>query len=334
MESARVAILMPVYNVAEYLREALDSILQQSYSDFRIYIVDDCSTDNTVEVIQSYTDERIHLIQQVKNGGIVPTMNAGLDALQEEEYVVRMDGDDISVPDRLEQLIDFLEHHPDIGVCSSSVEVFGSKSEVWHYETDPMTIRAGLVFEHLIGHAASAFRAEVFREKGFRYTMDLPHGEDYDLFFRLRDEVRMSSIQEPLYRYRILDHNVTVRNQSTYAQRVKNYYKKVLSELEITPSDENLDVHFALARLTDLPEDPKVLSDWKKTLIRQNLKLAIYPHAAFVQVIEKKWDALFFKYLPKGKSTVKSYFEASGGAKPEHAKYYKRYRLNKLLGRA
>jgi glycosyltransferase involved in cell wall biosynthesis len=104
----KISILMPVYNGEKYLREAIDSILNQTFTDFEFLIVDDGSTDNSVEIINSYQNSRINLVKNDKNEGLVYTLNRGL-SLAKGEYIARMDCDDISLPERLKKQIDFLD---------------------------------------------------------------------------------------------------------------------------------------------------------------------------------------------------------------------------------
>src|SRR3954469_1580225 len=122
-----ITVLMPNYNNAPFLKEAIDSILNQTFTNFHFLIVDDGSTDNSVDIIKQYNDPRITLIQKEKNSGIVDTLNIGLERI-ESTYIVRMDGDDISTPDRLMILYNFMEENPEIGVRGSQIMHFGNEN--------------------------------------------------------------------------------------------------------------------------------------------------------------------------------------------------------------
>src|SRR5512146_2439112 len=107
-----VSVVMPVYNSAPYLREAVDSILAQTFTDFEFIIVDDGSSDETPQILDGYGDARIRRLRNERNMGVVPTLNCGLAAAR-GRYVARHDADDISLPTRLEQQVRFLDTHPE-----------------------------------------------------------------------------------------------------------------------------------------------------------------------------------------------------------------------------
>src|SRR2546423_6687976 len=114
----RVSVLMPVYDVAKYLREAIDSILGQTFTDFEFIIIDDASTDRSAEIINSYNDPRIRFIQNEKNVGLIATLNRGLD-LAYGEYLARMDQDDVSLPERLAKQVAFMETASDVAASGT-----------------------------------------------------------------------------------------------------------------------------------------------------------------------------------------------------------------------
>ena len=117
---------MPVYNGERYLREAIDSILNQTFKDFEFLIINDGSTDLSVEIIESYADKRISLAHNGQNLGLITTLNRGFD-LACGEYIARMDCDDISLPDRLEKQVVFMDNHPEIGICGSWVSAISDE---------------------------------------------------------------------------------------------------------------------------------------------------------------------------------------------------------------
>ena len=117
---------MPVYNGAVYLAPALDSILRQSYGDFEFLIIDDCSADQSREIIKSYHDPRIRLYENQENIGQTHTLNRGL-RLATGEYLARQDQDDISLPTRFERQVEMLDRYPDIGLVGSQMAVIHSR---------------------------------------------------------------------------------------------------------------------------------------------------------------------------------------------------------------
>ena len=125
-----VSILMPVYNTAPYLREAMDSMLAQTFTDFELIVLDDCSPDNAQEILDTYTDPRIVRYRGERNVGLANVLNVGME-MARGKYIARMDSDDISLPDRLKVQVEYLESHPDIDLCSCAMQLFGAREGLW-----------------------------------------------------------------------------------------------------------------------------------------------------------------------------------------------------------
>ena len=131
-----VSILMPIYKTAPYLREAMDSILSQIFSDYELIILNDCSPDNADEILDTYSDSRIVRYKGEKNVGLSNILNVGI-GMARGKYIARMDSDDVSLPDRLRIQVDYMEAHPDIDLVSVGMQLFGAKEDVWIRETNP-----------------------------------------------------------------------------------------------------------------------------------------------------------------------------------------------------
>ncbi|OQB29167.1 MAG: putative glycosyltransferase EpsE [Bacteroidetes bacterium ADurb.Bin174] len=203
----RVSILMPVYNNGDYVAEAIESMLCQTFTDFELIVLDDCSTDHSREVIESFTDKRIIYNRNEKNIGLANNLNIGLD-LSRGEFIARMDGDDISLPERLQIQVDFLDNNPDIDLCSCGLEKFGKETDIWIRDRDPEQIKITMMFFPPVLHATSVWRREKFERYGLRYNQDAFPAEDYDLWSRAIFYCKLANIPQVLYKYRI--HGVQV----------------------------------------------------------------------------------------------------------------------------
>ncbi len=151
---------MSVYNGEKYLREAIDSILGQTFKDFEFLIIDDGSTDSSVEIIRSYADPRIRLIQNEENIGLSRSLNKGL-KLARGEYIARMDADDISLPRRLAAQVGLLDKQPDIGLVGTSIQLIDCDGERMHVHRVPTThaqILWALCFTTPLAHPSVVFR--------------------------------------------------------------------------------------------------------------------------------------------------------------------------------
>lgn len=323
---------MPNYNNAPFLREAIDSILNQTLSNFILLIIDDGSSDDSIKIINSYSDKRIHLIQKEQNTGIVDALNIGLKKIT-TKYIVRMDGDDLSINNRLELLYKYMENNPEIGVCGSNIETFGSTSEIWNYSTDRNKIKARLIFNAGVGHASCIYRTEILTKNDIFYSKKHPYMEDYDLFLKLKNCTEFGNIPLALYKYRILSHNSTVKNRSTILDRYRNIYTDVLEELGIETKKENIEKHLDFFINPNLSFKIKEYKKWLDFLILQNRKTEIYPQKALEDILEDRWDIFFFKIVPMSINKNIEYFKASKKISVKKLSYLLKLKINTLIGR-
>lgn len=226
--SPRVSILMPVYNNELYVAEAIESMLNQTFGDFELIVLDDCSSDNSQDVVESFTDNRIIYHRNEKNLGLANNLNVGLD-LAKGEFIARMDGDDISLPTRLETQVNFLDLHSDIDLCSCGLEMFGHEKTVWIRESDPEQVKITMLFYSPVLHATSVWRRESFKKNNLRYDQNAFPAEDYDLWGRAVFFCKLVNIPQVLYRYRIhgiqvtkTDDRTAIRDRSIKTDYLKN----------------------------------------------------------------------------------------------------------------
>ena len=172
MMSPRVSILMPVYKTAPYLREAMDSILSQTFTDYELIVLNDCSPDNAEEILDEYKDPRIVRYLGEKNVGLANVLNVGM-KMAKGKYIARMDSDDLSTPNRLDVQVDYLEQHPDIDLCSCGMKLFGAKDGTWIRESDPDKVRISALFFSPILHASSVWRRDVFEREGLFFEQGM-----------------------------------------------------------------------------------------------------------------------------------------------------------------
>lgn len=208
MNNPRVTVLMPVYNGEKYLRKAMESILRQTYTDFEFLIINDGSTDRSVEIIESYQDSRIRLIHNEKNIKLIATLNKGIE-LALGEYIARMDCDDISLPDRLAKQVAFMDTHPEIGVCGTWAKVIDENGNV----NRSIKALTGKSIKRLCWrpspfiHPTIMARTSLLKEN--RYSEGYPHAEDYELWLRLSQKTTFYNLDKFLLLYRVHDSGIT-----------------------------------------------------------------------------------------------------------------------------
>lgn len=185
---SRVTVLTTVYNGLRYLREAIDSTLSQSYPDFEYLIIDDASTDGSVECILSYKDPRIRFVRNEVNLGTANTINKAL-GLINTEYVVRLDQDDVSLPKRIEEQIAYLDSHPDISIVCSwehTIDSAGVTQRDWRRTIDNYGEFLGPVLLGLcpVWHPSIAFRRDDMVNAG-GFNAEYTRAEDFEVTARL-----------------------------------------------------------------------------------------------------------------------------------------------------
>ena len=214
-EKPRVTVLMSVYNGEKYLREAIDSILGQTFKDFEFLILDDGSTDSSAEIIRSYSDPRIRLIQNEKNIGLTRSLNKGL-KLANAQYIARMDADDISLPERLEKQTAFLFKNLGYGVVGSSyyhIDGSGKRGPLIRVLTKNSEIQKELKKKNWFGHGSVMMRRDAVLEAG-GYDERYKYAQDYDLWLRIAKAYRLANIEQPLYCWRVTPFCISERKKA------------------------------------------------------------------------------------------------------------------------
>lgn len=277
MKDPLVTVLLPNYNNGPYLKDAIQSLLNQTFQDFIIYFVDDCSTDNSIEIAESFHSDKIRIFRKPNQSGIIDTLNIGLKEIS-SKYFIRMDGDDLSTKHRFEKLVGFMEMHPEIAVCTSNIKTFGLEEELIEYEVDPSQNKANLIFSHTIGHSSSIFRTLVLRENNIQYESNYWRMEDYDLFYRMKDFANYSCLPEVLYLYRRGEYNVNNEIRQKMLGFYKLFYASIFDELRLPYSEDLLQLHCELGGSSVFPS--QTLKHYRRhvqSILNANGQSKIFP---------------------------------------------------------
>lgn len=231
----RISILMGIYNCEETLDEAIGSLLKQSYKGWKLILVDDGSEDNTYQIASKYADkyENIYLYRNNTNMGLNYTLNHCL-KYADTEYVARMDGDDISLPIRLQKELDFLDEHKDYAIVSSSMIAFDESGEWGIYRHPEYPKKIDFIQGSPFCHAPCMIRTDAIKSvEGYSVDKKLLRMEDYHLWIKLYSKgYKGYNIQEPLYKMRD-DRNAV--NRRKYRYRINEAYvrKMAIKELRL-----------------------------------------------------------------------------------------------------
>jgi glycosyltransferase involved in cell wall biosynthesis len=262
---------MPVYNGEKYLDEAINSILTQTYQDFEFIIVDDCSSDNSLDIIMKFADidKRIKIILNDENLGIAKATNRGIEAA-DGEFIALMDQDDISLPERFEKEVDFLQKHPDISVVGAN-SIRLDKEGDQHYRQDvletPGLIRWGLLFRNQIQNPTALMRRTLFSKHEFKYENFMP-SQDYHFWLRISKYFKLANLQDDLLIHRIHGLNTSTALGSLSKTKLLEIRKEfVRDNLNCDISDEiafNLTNPTQIMSLRDARSTSKLILSWAR----------------------------------------------------------------------
>jgi hypothetical protein len=208
-----VSVVMSVFNGERFLREAIDSILSQTFRDFEFIVINDGSTDGTASILESYakSDARVRVYYQ-ESKGLIESLNRGC-SLAQGKYIARMDADDIAVKDRLMCQVTFMEEHPEVGVLGGAVEYVDATGKLLltsYLPSEDSDIRSVLLCDVPFAHPTVLIRKEIFRSVG-GYRRAFQDAEDFDLWLRIAERCKLANLKAVVLKYRIHPEQVSCR---------------------------------------------------------------------------------------------------------------------------
>lgn len=225
----RVSVVMSVYNGEEWVKEAIESILKQTYRDFEFIIGNDGSTDGTKDILARYKDPRLRIMHFQKRLTLTYALNRLLKQIK-GEYIARMDADDIASRERLARQVAFLDSHPEVGIVGSWYEMMRASGEALRAVRTPVTdieIRRSVIRSNPICHPTMMFRKQLLSRIG-PYDPDLNGAEDYDFVLRALTVTQIANIPEVLLSYRIVDTSVSIQHMDrVLRQTVRARWKAI-----------------------------------------------------------------------------------------------------------
>lgn len=298
--SVPVTVLMSVYNTeARWLRTAIDSILNQSLTEFEFIIIDDKSTDGSLEILKEYArkDKRIRLVENQYNLGLTKSLNKGL-AMAHGRYIARMDADDISLPDRLKKQYTYMEEHTEITVSGGYLYTGKSGSlMLTGYNEDEEILKIQMLFHNAgVPHPTAMIRHNFLKKYGITYDENIRKSQDYALWSSiLACGGKIYLMPEVLLKYRIHTGQISAdrRSQMRNAREVvRKNLKVLLSEF----SEEELKLHCEM--LDGIPEREKdAYIKYLKRLKEANEKKKLYDKKKFKYQLNAAWLRLCYHRL-------------------------------------
>lgn len=321
----RVTVLMPVYNVASYVEEAIRSVLDQSYKDFTLLVLDDHSDDSTPQVVASIPDARIQLVRNDKNLGLADNLNKGLSLVQ-TELMARMDGDDIALPTWLESEVAYLDAHPEVGVCGAGAQRFGTSQSLVVLPEQDADIRVALLFNCPV--LVPTVRMEVIRRHQLRYRADSFPAEDYRFWADCADCTQLHNLSLPLFRYRMHPSQICTSKVVTQKQKANEVRAMMLQRMsaEITQADiEWFTTHCLQA--VDTPSQYKEMRQFAQRLLSLNAAGGYFSQIALSRTLDEWlhnacYDGVLNRFFAQGYSVPAYWRYATSGmawrCRPRH----------------
>lgn len=236
-----ISVIMPVYNAEKYLKEAIDSILAQTVKDYELLIIDDGSTDHTIEIVKEYIlkDSRVVLLQNEQNLGVSKTLNRGLEAAR-GKYIARMDADDIALPTRFHKQLEYMEHHENVAILSCGLQCFGANNAVLGTTVGVDKVKVSLLFNSCLGHPGYMMRGDILRKYHLCYNEANQYAEDYELLCDTLAYGEIDNYPEILMRYRVHEKSVSREHRDIQRESTNKVRGKMLQKLGIQLTQDEI----------------------------------------------------------------------------------------------
>jgi glycosyltransferase involved in cell wall biosynthesis len=246
LKNPLITVLLPFYNAEKYLEKSIQSVLQQTFKDFELLLINDGSTDCSEKIINQFKDPRIVYVQKFKNEGIVKCLNYGIE-IAKGKYIARMDADDICTQERLLDQYTYLENYPNIDVVGSWVKVINTSSieiDKWKLPSSTCEFNFCIYFKSdpRIAHPAAMYRTDTIKEIGC-YDPNLNYSgvEDADLWFRLiKENKQIVNIPKYLLNYRIHDNQISKKKNEFGIKMYQTSYKNLLENITLKKINDKL----------------------------------------------------------------------------------------------
>lgn len=269
----KITVLMSVYNTnEEYLREAIESILNQTMREFEFIIINDASNLQTAEILKQYKDERIVRIDNDVNLGLTASLNKGL-LIAKGKYIARMDSDDISVPKRLEWQYQYMEEHPKVAILGGWTVTDGRISKYQGYASGKWRKVRMLIENVGIAHPTAFIRKCFLVKNNLLYDESLKKSQDYDLWTRCLEYGKIAIYPRVVLEYRIHNEQISIMNSDEQTRAKRQIRMRLLKRLTSACTAKELEQFLTLERITMSPYEFSCILD---KIIRGNEEKRIY----------------------------------------------------------
>jgi glycosyltransferase involved in cell wall biosynthesis len=311
----KVSVIIPAYNVSQFLVEALDSLQRQTYKDFEVLVIDDGSSDDTYDIARRHPISMLRLIRHEENMGVAAARNTGIKWAR-GEYIALLDGDDIAFPTRLERQVCALDADPSLAMVGSQVKVINeSGSEVrvtWRRPVDAEETAFQLIFRNPFITSALMFRARCVPVDGYRSFIV---SEDYDFNARVASRGRVKNLDEVLVSYRVRKGSLTHRMSDAMEERDREIMKSYLLQWGIHPTEYQLVLNQIIGNCDHVRREysDELLNDiesWLLMLCAMSGRFDKARQSVFENVCKSGWLMVCSGAAKRGSWLVKRYFRS------------------------
>ena len=289
---------MSTYNEEKYIETSLKSLLNQTFQEFEIIIVDDASTDNTRQLIQRLQDERIHLICNEENQGLTKNLNKALKYVT-GKYIARMDGDDIAFPTRFEKQVQYMEKHPETMLVSCYTKSFGDSDLVFALPDDSEVLKVRMLVRPVYAHPGFMMRRELI-EAGYQYNEEYRTAQDYEFASRVAEKYKIGLVPEILLLYRVHKKQISAKAGNQQFNNADKIRKRQLERLGVRLSETEWESYQELvkeSKVDSLEHFDKVYEIIRK-MLQSNEKSKIYNP----NIMEKTLKKMLYTWVIRNKN--------------------------------
>ena len=308
-----VSVIMSVYNGDKHLEESLSSIINQSFLDWELIVVNDFSKDNSGKIIQRAMQEdgRIRCIENKENLGLAASLNLAIEE-SSGQYIARMDDDDIALTYRLEKQVGYLEANDHVGVIGGRAELIGAKNGIRRHAEKDLDIKNRTLFSCQFCHPTAVIRRELLERSGIRYDESFRTAQDYKLWVDLLPHATFHNLSENVLKYRVHSGQVSATKRQEQKENTHRIYQVMLERMGLSVTDEMLHLHEAIASFSYQGQNMAEVSlvrDHLYSLIQANTAKPYFPQDVFSSFLSE----LFYNILKRSsiskKSKVQLYFD-------------------------
>jgi glycosyltransferase involved in cell wall biosynthesis len=328
----KVSVVIPVFNKAPFLQECLDSVFTQTLTDLEVIAVDDRSSDDSLAILNACTDPRLRVVALPDNRGPAGAVRVAMD-LAQGEYIIRVDADDVSLPDRFAEQVRFMDERPDLGISGTRVVDHGDPTLEFPVPLSREACMATMFFTVPIQQPTAIYRRSVLEAYDLRFDPEWPRiGEDWLFYIKAGRVTTMANLDRVLVRYRTGAQNIS--HGQDMVKRWTDALQVGLPMMGLEPTEENIRFHLLTKPAFTCYPDRALLrgfKEWSERLKREGGVVERKYEPAFAKALDAAWDRLFARLCDHGLAPALDHMRIGGGWSMQRMIYLLKVRIRALM---